>query len=115
MNKDTKIYLILGIVVILIVIGILWIKNMPPVSAGEAKCIAEKSVLYVQAGCHACKIQEDLFGSSYKYLNTIDCLVSSDTQKCIDAQIAATPTWIINGERYEGVQTIAKLKEITGC
>lgn len=75
------------------------------------KCIAEKSWLYVQLGCHACKIQEEIFGDDYKYLRTIDCWFEQD--KCSD--ISRTPTWIINGETYVGVQSIEKLKELTGC
>lgn len=76
-----------------------------------AECIGENSVLYVQLGCHACENQEKLFGENYQYLNVIDCWYERD--KCED--ITATPTWIINGEKYVGVQTIEKLKELTGC
>lgn len=86
------------------------VKDIP--SEEVAKWIGEHSVLYVQAGCHACKVQEDLFGENYKYLNTVDCL--KDIQACINLGIEATPTWIIDGEKYVGVQSIEKLKELTG-
>lgn len=76
-----------------------------------AKCIGRNSVLYIQLGCHACETQKKLFGESYQYLNKIDCWFEGD--KCLDIQ--KTPTWIIKGEKYEGVQSIDKLKELTGC
>lgn len=78
-----------------------------------AKCIGENSTLYFQTGCSACKSQEQMFGDNYQYLNKIDCKV--EIQKCIDTQITGTPTWIINGVKYPGVQSIEKLKELTGC
>lgn len=114
MKKDTRIYLTLGIIVVLIIVGIFWIKkNGETLNEKTAKCIAEKSELYVQLGCSACKIQEDMFKDSYVYLNVIDC--HYQPQKCADAQITHTPTWLINGEKYEGLQSIQKLKELTGC
>ena len=33
---------------------------------------------------------------------------------CINAGIEGTPTWVINEQKYEGVQTIGELKELTG-
>jgi len=114
MKKDTKIYLSLVVIIILIIIGIFWIKNDNGIVSEEtSKCIGENSLLYSQTGCSACKVQEEMFGENYQYLNDIDCKV--ETQKCIDAQITGTPTWIINEEKYPGVQTIEKLKELTGC
>lgn len=58
-----------------------------------AKCIGEKSTLYVQLGCHFCAQQEELFGESYQYLNVIDCYY--EPQKCYS--IKGTPTWVIKG------------------
>lgn len=77
----------------------------------EARWIGEHSVLYVQTGCSHCKDQEALFGNNLKYLNIID---ERDMQKFIDAGIEATPTWVINGQKYIGVQSIEKLRELTG-
>ena len=44
-------------------------------------------------------------------LNVIDCFY--EQEKCTNIQY--TPTWIINGQKYEGFQSIEKLKELTGC
>lgn len=86
------------------------IKDLP--SEEVARWIGEHSVLYAQAGCIHCKEQEDLFGANVRYLNIIDCL--EDTQACVLEEIRVTPTWIINGQKYEGKKTIEELKELTG-
>ncbi len=115
MKRQTKstlltISIILGIAIIVI----LSLSDKPPQTDQEvAKCIGSKSILYTQLGCHACEAQEELFGENYQYLEVIDCWYNH--QPCIDANITATPTWIIGKERAVGVQTIEKLKELTGC
>src|SRR6056297_1994728 len=92
------------LMVILIIAGGIYIASDSPGTPqnGEevANCIAEKSTLYIQLGCHACKKQEEIFGDNYKYLDTVDCFYKQD--KCIEKDITATPTWIIDGERYTG-------------
>ena len=122
-RKKTLIYI--GIVLLLIGILLIggWLtgfsilnskeNNNTGISEQLAKCIGKNSVYYSQTGCSACKIQEDMFGDSIKYLNKIDC--KQDMQKCIDAGIGATPTWIIDNQSYRGVQSIEKLAELTGC
>ena len=102
------------IVIILVVIIFAYFiinKQHPETDEEVAKCIGKNSVLYIQLGCSACKVQEDMFGENYQYLNKIDCFFEQD--KCTD--ITATPTWLIKGKKYEGVQSIEKLKELTGC
>jgi len=104
------------LIIILIIVafsGWILLRNHNPSNGELAKCIGENSRLYVQLGCIACKHQEDLFGENYKYINAIDCFYERD--KCIQLGIEATPTWIIKGNKIEGVQTIKKLKELTGC
>jgi len=86
-------------------------KSSPETTEEIAKCIGENSVLYTQLGCSHCEEQEEMFGDHLQYLNVIDCFYERD--KC--DEIIATPTWIIDGEKYEGVQTIEKLQELTGC
>jgi hypothetical protein len=56
-----------------------------------SKCIASRSTLYVQTGCHACATQEALFGDYFKNLNVVDCFYQRD--KCSNVQY--TPTWVI--------------------
>ncbi len=100
------------VIIAVVLLAIFLINNKKPETPDEiAKCIGRNSVLYTQLGCHACESQKNLFGESYQYLNKIDCWFEGD--KCSDIQ--KTPTWLIKGEKYEGVQSIDKLKELTGC
>jgi len=78
-----------------------------------AKCISEKSVIYISAGCVACAKQRELFGENFDELNVVDCAM--EPEKCRDADIIVVPTWIINDNIYKGVQKIEELKELTGC
>ncbi|VVB83773.1 Uncharacterised protein [uncultured archaeon] len=112
----------IGFVVLILAVagGVIFFKNFQGASVQDtdaekvAKWIGEHSVLYVQTGCIHCKEQEDLFGSNVKYLNIIDCLASSENQQaCAAAEIKATPTWIIEGKAYIGVETIDELKKLT--
>jgi glutaredoxin len=112
-------FVTIGIIVLVLIIAgaIIYAKNTGFVvkdfpSEAEAKWIGEHSVLYAQTGCIHCKEQEDLFGTNTKYLNMVDCL--EDVQVCVNLGIEGTPTWIINGQKYVGVQSIEKLKELTG-
>lgn len=116
MKKNTKIYLWIAIIITIIVIGIIsifLIKNNSYISEETIKCIAEKSEFYVLSECPACKEQKKLFGENYYYLNITDC--TFETEKCINTGIKRIPTWIISGKKYEGVQSIRELKELTGC
>ena len=77
------------------------------------KCIGEKAILFVQEGCPHCKTQETYFGENLNFLTIVSC--TTDWQECIDEEIKGTPSWIIGGKKYTGVQSIEKLRELTGC
>ena len=115
MKKDTKIYLVLGVVVILIIVGIYLIKqsDTPIVDKELVQCIADNSIVYSSETCSACKYQKDLFGDHYDLINEVDCFYEGE--KCQEAQIRGTPTWIIDGEEYPGAKTIEELKQLTVC
>ncbi len=106
--------------VLLIAGGIIYFKNFQGSTIADipsekvARWIGEHSTLYVQTGCVHCEEQKDLFGENVQYLNIVDCIKEDSRQQCIDAGIEGTPTWIINGQKYSGVQSIEKLKELTG-
>ena len=93
----------------------IWVLNKPAPNPGEeiAKCIGENSVLYVKEGCVACIKQEQKFGENIKYLTIIDC--AKTIGPCLDVGLTVTPTWVIGGQKYEGVHTIDELKQLTGC
>ena len=106
-------WITITVIVAVIIFAIILMNNA---SAGHvpksiAICIGENAELYTQFGCHACVIQEDMFGESYQYLTVIDCYYQRE--KC--SVVTHTPTWIINNEKHIGVQDLEKLKELTGC
>jgi hypothetical protein len=111
MKKKSWLTIIVIVAVIIFVITIR-VRSNPNVDEELTKCIGENSKLYVQLGCHACETQEDLFGKNYKLLNIVDCFY--EREKCI-GEIEVTPTWLINNQKYRGVQSVEKLKELTGC
>ncbi len=116
MNNKTATIAVIAIVLV-IAGAVIYFKNFQGSTIQDlpsesiAKWIGAHSVLYVQTGCSHCRDQEALFGDNVKYLSIID---EKDMQKFIDEGIEATPTWVINGQKYVGVQSIEKLKELTG-
>lgn len=120
MEKSKLVTISVVIIVLLLAGGIIYFKNFQGSTIADipsekvARWIGEHSVLYGQTGCIHCKIQEDLFGENVRYLNIIDGIKEENRQKFIDAGIEGTPTWVINGQKYVGVQSIEKLKTLTG-
>jgi len=110
LSKDRLITLII-ILCILLIAGAVLIQGPPETDEEISKCIGKNSELYTKLGCHACEIQEEMFGENYQYLNVIDCFF--EQEKC--GSITSSPTWIIKGKKYEGIQLFGKLKEWTGC
>ncbi len=114
MKKKWAARITIPLIIIIIAGGIFLIYNQKKEAPMDiARCIGKNSQVYVQLGCHACEKQKDLFGGSYQYINIVDCFY--EREKCINANITATPTWIIKGEKYVGVQSLEKLQELTGC
>lgn len=113
MRETTFLWIIA--IVLAVIFGIIYISNnsSSSVSSEVAQCIGQRALVYVRTGCHACETQEKMFGSSYKYINEVDCAYESD--KCNLNGITATPTWVINGQYNVGVQTIPRLQALTGC
>ncbi|MBT3405215.1 hypothetical protein HN832_01440 [archaeon] len=112
MNKNR--WVTVGIIFAVIILSYFALTPSKEITPTEiTQCIGENSVLYIQLGCHACETQENLFGDNYNDLTIVDCFF--DIEKCQEAEITATPTWVINQEKIIGVQSIKKLQELTGC
>jgi hypothetical protein len=64
-----------------------------------------------------CADQKELFGSSRSRLPYIECSPGGprapQAQACNDASIKSYPTWIINGQRYSGIQSLDSLAQVT--
>ena len=115
MKKNTKIYLFSALIIIAIIVLIYFIKNYnsEELTESQARCISEKSIVYSQTGCHHCIAQKKKLGNFTSFFNIIEC--DKEPEKCSEVGIRYTPTWIINQKKYEGLQTIKQLKELTGC
>ncbi|HWR17188.1 MAG TPA: hypothetical protein VN577_20325 [Terriglobales bacterium] len=85
-----------------------------------AKCLAEKNVkMYGLFWCQHCADQKELFGSSFQYVNYVECAVPGSrtpTEECKAAGIKHTPTWTFsNGTRLEGLVPLDQLAKQSGC
>jgi glutaredoxin len=116
MKRDEKIFLIIGIIVLVaVVLWTLIVYNTPSANYDNfAKCLAEKgAVIYGTEWCSHCKEQKSLFGSSFQYVNYVDC--DKYKQKCEDVGLEGYPTWIINNESYPGTQSLQTMSSLTSC
>ena len=104
-----KILIVLLLLIIIMISGC----KKEIVDKATADCIASKAEIYVLTGCTACAKQKEMFGENFQYLNAIDCKINPE--ECSDKNILKVPTWIINENKLEGVQSIETLKRLTGC
>ena len=113
--------LIYGIIVVIILVGaFILLKDDSGQYDNFSKCLTEKNIKFYGAfWCSHCKNQKEAFGSSFKFVNYIECSlpdISGQTQGCIDAGISGYPTWeFSNGERIEGFVPLETLSEKSGC
>jgi hypothetical protein len=79
-----------------------------------AQCLTDSgAVMYGTNWCQFCNQQKEMFGSSFKEINFVDCDVYRDA--CIKAGVKGYPTWQVNGANYEGVQSLYDLAQNSGC
>ncbi|MBI2629434.1 hypothetical protein HYW74_05100 [Candidatus Pacearchaeota archaeon] len=116
---------ILIIVAVLIIIGIAYFlafKENPNDGKYDsfAQCLSEKNTtMYGAFWCPHCKEQKKAFGSSWQYINYIECSTpdgNAQLQICKDANIDGYPTWqFADGTRRDGFVPLADLARITNC
>lgn len=98
-------------------------KLMTTILDDFASCLRNKGVKYYGSyTCPYCKLQDDMFGNSKKYLNYIECgdIHSLDPNEwaevCKKNNIYTTPTWVFNnGDVLTGVQDLKTLANKSGC
>lgn len=79
-----------------------------------ASCLTEKgAVFYGSDSCGYCVKQKNLFEEDFLKINYVNCVINRD--KCNQEGITAYPTWIINGNKYIGLQSLDKLSNLSGC
>ncbi len=107
------------VIILLIVLVLLTACSRTPTSntvkeQSLAQCLTEKgATMYGTEWCGYCKRQKELFGDDFKDINYIDC--DKNSQECNMMGIDGYPTWIINNEKYPGLQSFEKLASLTGC
>ncbi|HJN56893.1 MAG: hypothetical protein QF436_01915 [Candidatus Woesearchaeota archaeon] len=75
---------------------------------GFAQCLSDKgAVMYGASFCKFSAAQKGMFGKSFKFIDYRDFTENNE--------VKITPTWFIDGKKYENVQSLDKLSVITGC
>ena len=88
--------------------------KVPGIYDDFAKCLTEKgAVVYGNDFCSYTNQQLNSFGKSKTYLNYIKCL--DNKELCDSKNIDITPTWEINGDIIQGVQSFERLSLKSGC
>ncbi len=84
-----------------------------------AKCLTEKGAkMYGADWCSHCKNQKNEFGSSFQYVDYVECDPSgpnANPEACKVTGVEGYPTWIIDGVKYPGEQQLSTLAKISGC
>lgn len=113
--KSTWFYFV---IILLIIISFYGYKNITgrAVQSGEydefAKYLTSQGVkMYGTEWCSYCKSNKKTFGSSFQYIDFIDC--DKDRSACRDAGISGYPTWNVDGENYPGEQSLERLAQLT--
>ena len=88
-----------------------WIRGLAEhLSQSDAK-------FYGASWCPHCAEQKQLFGSSVKRVPYVECSPGGPQAPsapiCKEKNITNYPTWIINGERYTGVQPLDTLAQLS--
>jgi thiol-disulfide isomerase/thioredoxin len=124
MQKDSKIYLIVGLILAVVVIGSVVYVSKNNSGPGKldsfATCLKDQgAVFYGTFWCPHCIATKKLFGNSAKLLPYVECSTpdgNAQTQVCIDKGIKSYPTWIFkDGSELYGEVTLEELSQKTSC
>jgi uncharacterized membrane protein len=79
--------------------------------------VATGATFYGTYWCRFCAEQKRLFGQAAAYLPYVECDPRSPRGQpavCARAGVRAYPTWVIGGQRFEGVIPLADLARLSG-
>ena len=108
--------------IVLVVGGLVYLNRKQTVAPGQydklAQCLTQKGVKFYGASwCPHCAEQKKLFGTSVKRLPYVECSPGGPNAPsapiCQEKNINSYPTWIINGQRYTGVQPLDALAQMS--
>lgn len=123
MDKKTKKIVIVGIILLIIAVGVLFLisgsKN-PGKLDGFAQCLKDKgAVFYGAFWCSHCQNQKAMFGTSEKLLSYVECSTPDGKGQldiCKQNKIEGYPTWEFSDKTREtGEVPLDTLAEKTGC
>jgi hypothetical protein len=85
-----------------------------------AQCLSDNQVkMYGLYWCEHCAQQKEMFGSSFRHVNYIECGIKGSRDEepvCKTAGVKNFPTWEFpDGSRKEGAQPLQILSEKTAC
>ncbi len=104
-GKKNKVWIIAGVALLVIASVAAFTVLSPGQYDKFAKCLSEKgAVMYGEDWCPYTSGQKAMFGKSFKHVNYV-----------IDPNLKERPTWVIDGESYETVQSFERLSALTGC
>ena len=85
--------------------------------AGFTGCLVNSdAIFYGTEWCGICGQQKQVLGETFTQYSEyfyVDC--DEESERCAQAGVRAYPTWIINGQQYQGVQSIDALSAAIGC
>jgi glutaredoxin len=120
MKLTTKHFAIIGIVVVAAIavyyIGVSLTGRATEVDSldGFAECLTEKGItMYGAEWCSHCNNQKKMFGSSFKYVNYVEC--PKNPNLCNSKGIRGYPTWEIDGEMHSGERSLESLSSLSDC
>ncbi len=105
-----------------IVLGFILVFSIASIGTNEqealtdefAQCLSEYgAAMYGTEWCSHCQDTKKLFGDGFELINYVDCELNIDV--CLDKAIEGYPTWIIDGQRYQGRASGEELANLTGC
>ncbi len=84
---------------------------------GFTQCLLEsEAIFYGTEWCSFCAQQKQILGDVYTQFRSqfyVDC--DRNQNRCSQAGVRAYPTWVINGQPYQGVQSIEALSTAMNC
>jgi hypothetical protein len=121
MNSSSKYLYAAATLVAIGLVAFAATKGTAPSSYDDfARCITQNSVkMYGTWWCGHCRGQKDMFGSSFQYINYVECsdIPSRDMkQECKDVGVEGYPTWqFADGSLAPGEQSLETLSQRSGC
>jgi hypothetical protein len=116
MSNKTLILTTAILIVILFIAGfIIYQTNGSAKNYDEfAQCLTQKGFkMYGAYYCTHCMDQKRMFGSSFKYINYIEC--PDNIAVCEAEKIEGYPTWKFGSTTLVGTQSLENLAQTSGC